>query len=59
MSEPTHYTVINTRSGVTLGVYPGTTPDEAIRAMLDDAGERGEPSADLIAEPVDDTETSD
>ena len=32
------YLVHNTISGIDLGCYQGATPDEAIRAMLTDAG---------------------
>lgn len=43
------YLIYNERSGVELGTYEGDSPEDAIQAMLDDAGCDDEPSADLRA----------
>ena len=45
----TAFRIQNTTSGADLGVYEGETADEAIRAMLADAGCKDEPSDDLVA----------
>lgn len=47
------YRIIQTTSGVELGVYEGETPEDAIRAMLADAGAADqEADAGLVAELV-------
>jgi hypothetical protein len=48
----TTYTVRNTKSGLDLGTFDAATPEEAIQAMLDDAGCTDEPSSSLVAEEV-------
>ena len=40
------YRIENTTSGLILGDYEGTTGDDAIRAMLDDAGVASDVPAD-------------
>lgn len=45
------YLVHNTTSGLDLGYFEGAGPADAIRAMLDDAGDDGAPGADLVAIP--------
>lgn len=52
MTTTTRYIVENTRSGLCLGVYATATADEAIRAMLANAGCTDEPDADLVATEV-------
>ena len=46
----TTYHIMNTISGQDLGRYQGETPEEAIRAMLADAGCTDEPDPALVAE---------
>lgn len=46
------FEIIQTVSGASLGVYEGETGENAIRAMLADAGEDGSPDAGLVARPV-------
>jgi len=48
----TTYNIYNATSGQDLGEYDGETEDEAIRAMLADAGCTDEPSDDIVAEMV-------
>lgn len=49
------FEIEQTATGVILGVYEGETPDEAIRAMLIDAGAPdAEPDAGLQARELDD-----
>lgn len=45
----THYQIENVTSGTVLGTYEGETPEEAIAAMLRDAGGEGPASPDLVA----------
>lgn len=44
--------VWNDYAGVELGIYPGASADEAMRAMLADAGSDEEPSENLRAKPA-------
>lgn len=47
------FRIENTTSGLVMGEYQGETADEAIRAMLIDAGAADEqPASDLIAYEV-------
>lgn len=51
----TTFEIVNTRSGVSLGMYPGVTEEEAIQAMLDDAQCGDLADLDLVATPVEET----
>jgi len=48
------YRILNTISGLDLGIYEADTAEQAIRALLDDAGVASDEPADdaLVAEIV-------
>lgn len=48
----TTYNISNRMSAHSFGSYEGATPEEAIAAMLADAGHDGPADADVIATPV-------
>lgn len=48
----TTYQIENISSGHVFGLYEGSTADEAILAMLADAGDDGEPADDIQATPI-------
>lgn len=47
-----YYRIINTSSGVDLGVFGGRDEDEAIRLMLDEAGVADDEAADATVEAL-------